>query len=826
MQPRSLRMMIAALAMVMVGAACDPPPPEPVPAPDPVPTVPPPTVPQPTTPPTTAAPTTTSTTTSTTSTTSTTTSTTSTTTSTTSTTVPSGPSAADQSLKATPVAMGQTNGTVLALAVGDGVVYVGGRFSAVRPSGAPAGSSETARSGLAAFSTSTGQLIGSFDVALNGEIRALALSADGSRLFLGGTFTTVNGVARNRLASVRTSDGSLDTAFVANANAYVIALAATSDALYVGGDFTTLKNTTQTRMAKVDPATGAVDTGFVASIDGRVRTIAVPANGSRVLVGGTFDTVNGVNQGGVASLDPETGAIRPWASTGIVARPANGTCHASATGIVTKGTVAYVTAEGDEPGCYEGIYAANVADGSLVWNSECLGASQNIAIVGDWIYKASHQHDCGRQAGGFVGPRNPNDFVWYRMTAFRLADGVQGHFTPTTNGVERDGDQGVGPRVLATDGTQLFMGGDFDEVNGASQEGVARFAPTGANAAPVTPAAPMATATRAGTVDIAVPATSDRDNGTLTYRLYRDGDSSPIATQTVESWPFSLPVLRFTDVGLAPGSSHSYSVRASDGITTSGASASSNTVTVTASDPAPLASVVNSSAPAAYWRLGDSGTVAADASGNGRTGAVTGGVTTGVGGVVANDAAMRLDGSSGYLAATAPSGATAAFSQSVWFRTTTPFGGALLGFSNAQFGAATNTDRVVFMENDGKVVFAMRSSATVPTRFVAVRSPYTLRDGRWHQVVATFDGSTMSLYVDGFLAGTAALATPQDPGVGYQRVGYANLGGFYTIFGRNYSGNPSPISQYFGGTLDEAAFRPGAMSAAQVAAEFAAGLAG
>lgn len=722
--------------------------------------------------------------------------------------------------------MGQTNGTVYALAVNDGVVYVGGNFSSVRPSGADEGTNETPRTHLAAFSSTTGQLITSWDVELNGEVRALAVSADGSRLFVGGTFTTVDGTARNRLASVRTSDGSLDTSFSANASASVIALYATADALYVGGDFTTLKNTSQSRMAKVDPSTGAVDTGFVASVDGRVRTIAVPDNGSRVIIGGTFDTVNGATQGGVASLDPDTGTILPWASTGIVARPANGGCSSSATGIIAKGTVAYVTAEGDEPGCYEGIYAANVSDGSLIWNSECLGASQNIAIIGDWIYKASHQHDCGRQKGGFVGPRNWLEFVWFRMTVFRISDGEQGHFTPNTNGVERNGIQGIGPRVLATDGSQLFMGGDFDEVDGVGQEGVARFSPSGQNSVPSAPAAPIATATNAGTVNVEVPATSDRDNGTLTYRLYRDGGSSPIATQSVESWPFSLPVLRFTDTGLVPGSTHTYTVRATDGINTSGASAPSNAVTVAAVDPPSVADVVLGASPSTYWRLGDSSATAADASGNGRSGTLVGGVTTGSTGVDGGDAAMTLDGSSGYVTSAAPQGAPATFSQAVWFRTTTRVGGDLLGFSDTQTGAGTNTDRVVFMENDGRVVFAMRSSATMPNRFVHIRSPYSLNDGRWHQVVATFDGATMSLYVDGALGATAALATPQDPGVGYHRVGYANLGNFYTVFGRNFSGNPAPISQYFSGSLDEASFHTGALSPAQVLAQFEAGLAG
>ena len=44
------------------------------------------------------------------------------------------------------------------------------------------------------------------------------------------------------------------------------------------------------------------------------------------------------------------------------------------------------------------------------------------------------------------------------------------------------------------------------------------------------------------------------------------------------------------------------------------------------------------------------------------------------------------------------------------------------------------------------------------------------------------------------------------PGVGYHRVGYTNLQNFYTVFGRNFSGNPAPISHFFQGSVAEAAF--------------------
>ncbi|HZL38153.1 MAG TPA: right-handed parallel beta-helix repeat-containing protein, partial [Tepidisphaeraceae bacterium] len=60
-------------------------------------------------------------------------------------------------------------------------------------------------------------------------------------------------------------------------------------------------------------------------------------------------------------------------------------------------------------------------------------------------------------------------------------------------------------------------------------------------------------------------------------------------------------------------------------------------------------SAIQADGPLAYYRLGDSGSVAADSSGNGLNGSYVGGVTTGVAGVLAGDAnkAVTLDGATG-----------------------------------------------------------------------------------------------------------------------------------------------------------------------------------
>src|SRR5205085_3021285 len=99
------------------------------------------------------------------------------------------------------------------------------------------------------------------------------------------------------------------------------------------------------------------------------------------------------------------------------------------------------------------------------------------------------------------------------------------------------------------------------------------------------PAAPTAKSTASGVVSVTWPATSDLDNADLTYHLYRDGGSTPIATSTAHSVPWTLPALRFRDAGLAVGSSHTYTVNATDGVNTSPTSPASPSVIVTGTNP-------------------------------------------------------------------------------------------------------------------------------------------------------------------------------------------------------------------------------------------------
>src|SRR3954447_12410692 len=107
----------------------------------------------------------------------------------------------------------QIDGVAWAQAVVGNTVYVGGSFTSARPAGSPAGTNETPRANLLAYDIRTGELIPGFAPVLNAQALVVTASPDGSRIYVGGDFTTVDGQARRRVAAFDTATGSLVAAW-------------------------------------------------------------------------------------------------------------------------------------------------------------------------------------------------------------------------------------------------------------------------------------------------------------------------------------------------------------------------------------------------------------------------------------------------------------------------------------------------------------------------------------------------------------------------------------------------------------------------------------
>jgi hypothetical protein len=709
-------------------------------------------------------------------------------------------------------------------------VYAGGQFLHARPPGEAAGvtTGQVSRTYLAAFSSSTGALVTSFDPVItttassSPAVYALALSPDGKTLYVGGTFNHVNGQYRDNLAAFSTSTGAL-TSWAPSAYGKVnaIAPAPNGQEIYVGGAFNELGTPGTTGGLQARTYAGAVNTAgnlqpWAPLLNNSVTTLAVSPDDSQVLVGGYFGTINSVSQPGAGAVDPVNGTTDvPWGANIV---PDDSSCFPPAVkDIVISNGVAYISSEGTGSGCFDGDFAVSLGSSdSLVWQNACLGATQSLAVIHGYLFKGSHAHDCAFAPGGFPQVNNnTGGWVTHHLLDQSLVDGSLGHWTPNTDGTV------LGPRAMATDGNRLFVGGDFENVNGKAQQGIAIFPAKPDSVYPSNPTtAPAVASTSAGTVSITFPAVSSADVGTLKYEIFRDGGKTAIATITATSWPWALPVLHYQDTGLTPGSGHTYTYAATDGTHLSGRSPSSASVTVASTNPAQTYSqAVLGATPSFFWPLNDTGGTAADASPHGFTGSYEPGTTQSVSGPLTGSTATGFDGQSGLVTAQNSVSAPVTFSIEGWFKTTTNTGGKLIGFGASQTGMSTGYDRHIYMMNDGQLVFGIYSNATQ-----TIETPNVYNDGQWHYVAATYDATTMALYVDGQLIGTHS--TSATAYAGYWRVGGDSLAGWnLDPWGSVSQGTTQPNSYYFNGTIADVAVYPAALTAAQVAAHYAAALA-
>jgi large repetitive protein len=484
----------------------------------------------------------------------------------------------------------QSNATVWHMAYGTGRVYMVGDFTSLRPSGDAKGTGEVPSNYFAALTASTGALDTGFNHthSFTGQTAgtlpltdgAVATSPSGSVVYVGGTFTHVDGASRVHIAAFNATTGAL-LPWNPNVSGKVSAIATEGDNVYVGGTFGTVGGVARTNLADISATTAkalpwAADNTPQPSTDGSVHTVAVSADGNYVVAGGYFDEADGMLSNGSTFYNKaviiggaghaNAGQLEPMSANKLVvppgtgAHPVNG-CSSAVKDAVISDDIAYIADEGTGGGCFDGTWAVNLSNGTLKWVNRCLGATQTIAVVGNYLYKGSHAHNCtSRNTNG-----DPDNFPDVAPNQSRhllsqsINNGFLGPWYPFSNAGPN-----LGPRAMATDGSQLYVGGDFTQMNGAGQQGIARFTPATDYATP-RPLAPTASSTVPTVVTISALAPVDRDDPDLTIQLFRDGGALPIASRSVHSLFWKQPTVTFTDAGLTRGSTHTYTVRAVEG---------------------------------------------------------------------------------------------------------------------------------------------------------------------------------------------------------------------------------------------------------------------
>ncbi len=250
--------------------------------------------------------------------------------------------------------------------------------------------------------------------------------------------------------------------------------------------------------------------------------------------------------------------------------------------------------------------------------------------------------------------------------------------------------------------------------------------------------------------------------GAVTYNVYKGTTAGGESTTPLIT---GLTTASYSDMAVTNGNTYFYYVTA----------VNSNTGLPNESLPSQEQSVIPGTVPvptpvANYTFSESSGTTTADASGNGNTGTLINGPTF-VAGRSGGGNALSLNGTnqSVQIANSASLNPTSAITLSAWIDATDWNGNRRI----LQKGASDNQYRL--LAESGVLKFDLKNVGTVTATL-----PTT---GTWHLITGTYDGSTMTLYVDGVAvasaAHTGAIATTGDPLAIGAKAGSTTAGDFF-----------------------------------------------
>ncbi|WP_328300885.1 DNRLRE domain-containing protein [Streptomyces sp. NBC_00435] len=703
----------------------------------------------------------------------------------------------------------QPNGIVWAMDQANGTVFAGGTFSAVRPPDGAAGAEQEAVN-FVALDAATGAP-SSCKLSFTGAdgsatVRALTVSKDKKTLYAAGYFGAVNGTPVSSVAAIDIATCTPKASFHPNFPATVRALAVTDDTLYAAGDFSTVEGQTRERFAAVDAGSGALKP-FVANVDEPGRAVALSNDGKNVLLGGDFFTVNGSNSHALAVVNATTGAV--------VKTYGNIPSNSVVKTIAADPTGYYTGNEGSGGGVFDGRIGL-ATDFNEKWRDRCLGATQAVLPYDGVLYSSSHAHNCELEGQFPDGKRN---FFNAQLTDWPGAapapiDGFVR--SPAKLGWHPDANdglgEGIGPRVMAiaekSSTKYMWIGGEFTLINGKAQQALTRFASTGDVGAPTTPVSSVSSV-KPGEVQVRWRTSYDQDDSKLTYRIYRNGSATPIATVSAESLAWQRQQASWTDSTAKAGQSYSYRVSATDAAGNTSALSASTSVSVPNSVLA-YPNQVREDGANLYWRYDDTvSPYVADSSVAGNTSGIqfnAPALRQTPGAVSGASTAMGFNGTSHQVYSDHRQTVGSSYTIETWFKTNTTRGGKLVGFGSNQDRNSSIYDKMLYMTNNGRIFFGVNPGST---KTVSTGLFDTYNDNKWHHVVATQGPAGMALYVDGQNKGTLNV------------TGSQQFEGYWHVGGDNLASWPSrPTSNYWAGQLDETAIYPKVLTEAQVKNHF------
>lgn len=381
-------------------------------------------------------------------------------------------------------------------------VILAGRFSLTGPSGD--------RVGVTRIGPDGNRVAGFTDALVAGGF-VYSVATDGSSIYAGGQFDSINATSRGNGAQLDASTGALQSWDPQADGDSINAVELVGDAVVVGGDFNTLAGRdpyTVLNLGAFSTTDGSFKSAWIPAPDDRITAMAVE-EGGQLYIAGDFSTVAGTSRSRAAGLGPDTDIAPVVSDWNPDVDGSAFSLQSSQSGVYLAGIftqvggqsvpgVARVTSDtgtldaGWDPpdpvystsGGPEYVFVAIPLAGSQV----LLGGTF-IVMGGTAANRVAALDAGGNLINSFSVGSGPNGAV----NAMTVAGGrlyLGGSFTQV-NGQNRSRVAAVDPntgsldswgaslsldeevRALASEGGELFIGGLFTTVDGSAREGIA-----------------------------------------------------------------------------------------------------------------------------------------------------------------------------------------------------------------------------------------------------------------------------------------------------------------------------------------------------------------
>lgn len=348
------------------------------------------------------------------------------------------------------------NGTINTISILNGNIYIGGRFSEV--------GTNDARLNVAAYNN-LGELQNwnpsPRNISDNLSI-IKSIIASGNSVYIGGDFETIDNISKTTIANVNAKTGNLiglpEPTLIFNnyqIEGIVNAISVARDgSIYIGGDFELTENNDNSGYIRRNTAafnTNGTLLSWNPSPNGSVYAIAISE--PTIYIGGQFTTINNQSRFNIAAINAD-GTLLEWNPS---PRNSNNDSLSQVNAISVLNSIIYigggfksVTNETGQLSTRNNTVAFSDTGVLQTWNPSPNGEVYAIAILNDIIY-----------VGGFFSIVNENNVAQDLPTENRQSvaafttTGVLQQWNPTPNGPVY---------AIGVLGETIYLGGQFDSV--------------------------------------------------------------------------------------------------------------------------------------------------------------------------------------------------------------------------------------------------------------------------------------------------------------------------------------------------------------------------